>query len=567
MDAAEDTRPPEFMPRYEGGPRASQEHESLRRQLAERTRERDESEARFRALVEGNGDGIVVVDPGGEIRYANRAAAHLFGISRDRLIGTPFGHPLVAEETTELEVLPRGAGPVVVEMRVVGAEWEGEPAWIACLRDITDRKQAEESALRVARAEALGTAARDSSRRFRFLAEASSTLASSLQQGTTLATLARLCLAELADWAIVYIDAGDGIGTRLEMEHCDAQQTIEAHRLRDLVLQAGADDPLVEALRTAELHTGRRSDVEMAGMLADPARGPLLEKLGLATYLMVPIVSRERRLGALALVRADAGRPYAEADIALAQALAGRAGLAIDNAVLYQSARAADRAKTDLIAVISHDLRTPLNSIIGYAELLELGLHDSLGPQSRAWVDRIRKSAEHQVHLINQLLIFSRIEAGGVELNPTEVELGALLEDVRGMVEPLAGRAGLALSTEVGDEVRTRTDADALHQIVLNLATNAVRYTESGEVRLAASAAGDDVIVRVEDTGIGIAPEHLDRIFEPFWQVGGSGRGGTGLGLSIVRRLARSLGGEVEVESTVGRGSTFTLRLPRQLAS
>jgi signal transduction histidine kinase len=222
---------------------------------------------------------------------------------------------------------------------------------------------------------------------------------------------------------------------------------------------------------------------------------------------------------------------------------------------------AANLAKNDLIAVISHDLRTPLNAIIGYTELIEMGIGADPAQRGRDFVRRIRTAAEHQVHLIDQLLTFSRLEAGGVELRPRAVDVADLMADVREIVEPLADQAGLALHVESVGPIPLITDPDALRQILLNLATNALKYTENGEVRLAASATSCGARIRVSDTGIGIAPAHLDRIFEPFWQAE-SGRRGAGLGLSIVRRLARALGGDVEVTSTLGRGTTFTVLLP-----
>lgn len=534
--------------------RADREAERLRRQ-------RDESDARFHALVESTVDGIVVVDRSGTMRYANTAAAELFGIEPSALIGTPFGYPMVAGQTVEIDALPRGRNPVVMEMRVVESQWEGERACIACLRDVTDRKRAEESARRLIRAEAMNTAARETTRRLRFLADASAALASSLDPRATLAAVARVCAGDLADWAIVFLDCEQS-GGEIEIAHRDPALDETARALRDAVPAGPAADPLLSGLRASTfLSVQGLQPGSLPSLVPDENRRRLVAELGLASYVLVPISAGARRLGAIVLVRSDPGRPFQDDDIALALAFAGRAALALENARLYQAARAVDRAKTDLIAVISHDLRTPLNSIIGYAELLEMGVSGALGDQSREWVRRVRASAEHQVHLIDQLLVFSRAESGALELRPQRIPLAALLEEVRDIVAPLADRAGLTLAVACTDGLAARADPDALRQIVLNLATNAVKYTERGGVRLRADRAGDEVSIRVTDTGIGIEPAHVDRVFDPFWQAR-PGQRGTGLGLSIVRRLARALDGDVEVRSVPGRGSEFTLRLP-----
>jgi signal transduction histidine kinase len=301
----------------------------------------------------------------------------------------------------------------------------------------------------------------------------------------------------------------------------------------------------------------------LAAIAPDPETRALIEQLGISSYLVVPLTARKRQLGALAVVRSDPTRPYGDDDLSLASSLAARAALAVDNARLYQTARAADQAKSDLIAVISHDLRTPLNSIIGYTDLLVMGVPDPVSEGALAWIRRVRKSAEHQVHLIDQLLTFSRLDARRVELRPTDVSLGRLLEDVHGMMEPLAAQAGLTLETRAPADLVVRTDPDLLRQVLVNLVGNALRYTERGGIRVDGSRDHRIALLAVSDTGVGIAPEHQERIFEPFWQVDPERRGGgTGLGLSIVRRLVELLGGEISVRSQPGRGSTFTVRLP-----
>lgn len=227
----------------------------------------------------------------------------------------------------------------------------------------------------------------------------------------------------------------------------------------------------------------------------------------------------------------------------------------------------ANRAKSDFLATMSHELRTPLNAIVGYADLLLAGIPQQLHPESKRSVERIAVSSRHLRELIEEVLLFSRLEAERERVEPVPIDLAELLEEVHALCEPLALEKGLDFRYRVHsvpDEFVT--DARKLRQILLNLLANAIQFTDGGEVALELEVVGDDELeFRVADTGRGIAPEHMERIFEPFWQAPSAAAGssaGTGLGLSVTRSLAELLGGSVEVESRPGDGSTFTVRLP-----
>jgi PAS domain S-box-containing protein len=229
-------------------------------------------------------------------------------------------------------------------------------------------------------------------------------------------------------------------------------------------------------------------------------------------------------------------------------------------------AEAASRAKSEFLATISHELRTPLNAILGYTELLRMGVPEPLTPGTGRSVERIGLSAQHLQQLIEEILAFHRVEEGREMLQIQPVELGRLADEVQAVIEPLAAEKGLRLEVERPDRpLRMETDPRKLRQLLLNLLDNAVKYTEAGEVRLTVRPEDDGVCFVVRDTGVGIAPEHQARIFEPFWQVEQSltrKAGGTGLGLTVAQRFAQLLGGRLEVESTPGEGSTFTACLP-----
>lgn len=229
-------------------------------------------------------------------------------------------------------------------------------------------------------------------------------------------------------------------------------------------------------------------------------------------------------------------------------------------------AEEASRAKADFLAAMGHELRTPLNHIIGYADLLLAGTtHPLPEPVSRS-VEKITTSARHLLHLIEEIFTFTRLEAGEETLDRAEVDLATILREAASAAEPRAREKGLALRLripEIGS--RVETDPGLVRTIVENLLENAVAFTPHGQIELSLTKGREEALIRVRDTGIGIAAGDQERIFDPFFQLdGGTTRtvGGTGMGLALARRSARRLGGDITVQSSSGTGSTFTVHLP-----
>lgn len=235
--------------------------------------------------------------------------------------------------------------------------------------------------------------------------------------------------------------------------------------------------------------------------------------------------------------------------------------------IALEAAQAGDRAKSQFLAMMSHELRTPLQAVLGYVHFLLNAPSGSLNPEQREDVNAIQLSAERMVTLIEQLLDLTRMEAGRLELAVEPVDLTTILEQVQQDVAPMIAEKGLRLMVDLPAGLpRIQCDPSRLRQILLNLVGNAVKFTEAGSITVGAAVGAHDVAITVRDTGIGIAPEALPYIFEEFRQVDGSltrRYGGAGLGLAISKRLAEQMEGTISVESEPGRGSTFTLCLPR----
>jgi signal transduction histidine kinase len=229
------------------------------------------------------------------------------------------------------------------------------------------------------------------------------------------------------------------------------------------------------------------------------------------------------------------------------------------------AAEDANKVKASFLATMSHELRTPLNAILGYADLLHAEIAGPLTSDHKKQIERVQMAARHLLRIIEEILRFSRIEAGREELWIEAVDLTALTLDTCKLVEPLAAQKQLQFDYDMPPGVHIYSDAGKVRQILLNLLSNAIKFTERGRVRLTFSERQGFVVFEIHDSGIGVAPDQQSRIFEPFHQVvqgGFRSQGGTGLGLSVSRELARLLGGEITLTSVPGQGSTFSVRVP-----
>nr|NIW85718.1 GAF domain-containing protein [Gammaproteobacteria bacterium] len=316
-----------------------------------------------------------------------------------------------------------------------------------------------------------------------------------------------------------------------------------------------------------------------------------VRRAGLRSVIAVPLKSRNDTIGILYVASSQAGR-FGDEDLQLLSALADQAAIAIESAKLYQQVKdhaveleakvqertqeleeanrqlaLASRHKSEFLANMSHELRTPMNAIIGFTRLVMRRCEDTLPKKQYENLQKIAVSADHLLGLINDILDLSKVEAGRMDVHIEEFALEPLVDGCLRTVEPMIKNNNVRVVKELDTKVsRLLSDQEKLRRILINLLSNAVKFTEVGRITVTARAAAEDVVLSVADTGAGIPEEDVGRIFDEFTQAdsGGTRYAGTGLGLAIVRHLTRLLGGDIKVESVVGKGSTFTLTIPRR---
>jgi signal transduction histidine kinase len=290
------------------------------------------------------------------------------------------------------------------------------------------------------------------------------------------------------------------------------------------------------------------------------------------TVLMIPMLRSGELLGLIGVNRLEV-RAFSDNQVALLQTFADQAAIAIENVRLFKELEGANRElaaasqhKSEFLANMSHELRTPLNAIIGFSEVLSEKMFGTLNEKQEEYSKDINASGQHLLSLINDILDLSKIEAGRMELELSDFHLSTALDSALTLVRERAGRRSIALHLSVDERLgQMRGDERKVRQVVLNLLSNAIKFTpEGGRIEVAAVAKDGLVEVSVSDTGVGIAPEDQEAVFEEFRQVGTADKKveGTGLGLTLCRKFVELHGGKIWVKSQVGVGSTFTFTIP-----
>lgn len=419
----------------------------------------------------------------------------------------------------------------------------------------------------LAREQSARAEAEEAQRRLRFLADASTLLDASLDYQTTLSSVARLAVPYIGDWCTVDIVEEDQSTSRVAVAHADPAKT-------DILLdlQRSSQGELDSLLGIADvLNSGRSKLVsEIPEWITERIESNkeiarIVHRYGLRSYMIVPLLARQRTLGAVTLVAGDSGRHYTMADLRLAEDMARRAALAVDNARLYAESQRAIRARDELLSIVSHDLRNPLGVILMSSMILLRGVQTSgKNPQEINQLDAIKRSAERMNRLIQDLLDVAKIESGHFSVDLKPVSASSLITDAVEMLTPLAEKKSITLASEGDIEaLSVQADRERMSQVFSNIVGNAIKFTaDNGDIRVTARERDGFVQFSVQDTGPGIPPESLPHIFDRFWQARHTARMGTGLGLSIAKGIVLAHGGTIWAESEIGKGTTFHFTVP-----
>lgn len=426
---------------------------------------------------------------------------------------------------------------------------DGQPErMIGIGMDVTQRKRGEQTA--------------------RFLADASAALTGLVDFDSTLQKLASLAVPYFADWVAVDILEENGTLRRVAVAHVDANKIALAKELH----QRFPPDP---ESRQGVWNILRTGDPEMVSDISDEFLKKSVEdrellktlrELGLKSYIGMPLKVRGQTLGAITFITAESAHRYDDTDLTVAQDLADRVAIAIENSRLYSDLRDADRRKDEFLATLAHELRNPLAPIRNSLQILKMPRVDAA--TANRITDMMERQVQHLVRLVDDLLDVSRVMKGKVELRKEPTELAAVIARAVETVQPLIEASGHQFTiTTSPDSLIVEADPVRLAQVIGNLLTNAVKYTEEkGHIWLTAKRDGDSAVLIVGDTGIGIAPDVLPHIFELFVQADHSAtrsQGGLGIGLTLVKNLVDLHNGTVTASSAgLGKGSEFKVRLP-----
>lgn len=412
-------------------------------------------------------------------------------------------------------------------------------------------------------------AAEKAEQRFAFLAKASDVLAAALGYEETIQAVADLAVPAIADWCVVDLVADDLSNRPFAVAHIDRTMRALAIEMQ----RRYPPDPnrlpgFARVFRDGEPRlVSEVSEADLEKMITDAEHLEMIRRLAPTSYMMVPLLARGRLLGIISLAATTSGRRYAKSDLMLAEELAHRAALAVDNARLYQEAQESIRSREVFITVASHELKTPMTVLRGYVDLLQrYGTNQTLTPeQLQRTLGALSSQVSRLDNLMDILWDLSRIQIGRLSLSFEPVDLCALTARLVEEIRPELERHTIELSYPETPLV-VEGDVPRLEQIIRNLLHNAIKYSpEGGPVNVFLESEGTYAALAVSDRGLGIPAEAIPHLFERFFRVkAATGRPteGLGVGLYVVRELVTLHGGSVEVESTEGEGSTFTVRLP-----
>jgi len=528
------------------------------------------TEERFKSLVQNGSDIILILDHDGTVRYASPAIERVIGHTPEEVVGNDNFFRVHPEDAKRLRRAfvrvarkPGVSAPVVLRFRhrdgtyrwleVTPTNLFHEPTIAGIVvncRDITERHQAEYNLW--------------------FLAETSAVLGTSLDMETTLGSIARLVVMNLADMCIVDIvdETGEAEAFAVSHRHSEAERRISRFRTGSPLTRSSLQAPAF-VLRTgiSILYEVMENETTQLWARANDDVGEPLE-FGFESLIVAPFVARGVITGVLTVASMTAGR-FGPAELGVIEELARRAGLAVDNARLYQASRAAVEARDQFLSVAAHELRTPITAINGFSALLDRELSSRKDQERIArFVRRLTDAGTRLSSLVDDLLDVSRIRLGELPLRLNPVDLVDLVGRVRQRYEEQDSTGTHRFSLDnSSDDAEVIADEDRLDQVLSNVFDNAVKYTpDGGQIDLSIYEEGDGILVQVRDSGIGMPPEDTETIFQPFGRASNaalSNLPGLGLGLFICRNIVHRHGGRITAHSDgEGKGTTIALWLP-----
>jgi len=398
----------------------------------------------------------------------------------------------------------------------------------------------------------------------RFLARASNLLGEELDLDATLAALARLTLPTLGDYCLIdLVERKEGKEELRRVGYAHVDPTKEGAFRKDESHTLDADPerhPVIRAVRSQEsVLVTTCTDALLETISHDEDHRQKLREMGLCSFMIVPLIAHGRTVGVITLAAgSESRRHYGPRDLLVAENLAHRAALAIEHAQLYSDAHEAARAREEMMAVVSHDLRNPLNTIHMSAGLL-LDAGEERRSDNVKSLERIRRASGQMEAMIEDLLDASSIEAGQFSVHPTRREISELVFEARDMLQPLCDEKSIRMECVLDNDVsEVSIDVRQMQRVFSNLVGNAIKFTpEGGTIIIRATERGKDVVLSVSDTGPGIPPDELPHVFDRYWQARDGDRRGSGLGLAIAKGIVEAHGGRIWVESGEGGGTTF----------
>lgn len=524
------------------------------------------TDAILAGIVTISADAIICVDESQKIIFFNEGAESIFGYSADEIMGQPLER-LIPERfraTHSSHVRAFGRSPVkarrmgergqILGLRRNGEEFpaeaaishlgsEGQRVYSVVLRDVTDRRRAHETQ--------------------RFLAEAGETLASSLGADETLRNVARLAVPRLAEACVVHAFYG-GNFHGVAVAHVDPVRAAELERQRtEHPIDLTGDHPVAHVIRTLRpiVVTGSDDSSTDLSELREHLRDIFVGEISAA--IVMPLSARDQLLGAIGMYR-EKGR-YDSNDVFLAEELARRAAVAIDNARLHDLVHAGVQARDDMIGIVSHDLRNPVNAVKMLTGVMLNRERDEPLPADMAdYASVIRQAAEQMDGLISDLLDVTRVEAGRLAVDLKRENTEELLSDALRTLAPVTSEKSITLRLNAPDDLPdVMADRERIGQAISNLVGNAVKFSPSGgEIIVRVAILDHEVLFSVSDKGKGMSPEQLSHAFDRFWQSSRTDRQGAGLGLAITKGIVEAHGGRIWAESSPDAGSTFYFTLP-----